>query len=143
MADPAILAAKAINNRPKIKVGPTAGTLLLASGLGIGTFFLVRGLVRKFKRNTRERKALNPGAAENYVLRLILAFENANSIGWGTDEEALFRTLEENHSAAVMRKVIKAYPDLDKSRRNLAAVLKSELTSREFAIANEIINSKT
>ena len=71
---------------------------------------------------------------------MVMAFENDNAFGWGTDEEALYRTLEEIPTESMMRKVQRAYKDLE--GRNLAADLQSELSTEEFAIANEIINSK-
>ncbi|WP_108866862.1 hypothetical protein [Aquimarina aquimarini] len=135
------LAMQAIKNRPKIKVSPTASNILIASGLTIGVFFLVRSLVRGFKRNHRERHALKPGNPANYATQLKMAFENDNSFGWGTNEEAVFTTIEQIPSASMMRKVARAYRDLYGS--HLSADLKSELTSEEFAIAQEIINLKS
>ncbi len=141
MAIPAALAAQAIKNRPKVPVSKDVTTVLLASGLGIGVFFAVRALVKKFKRNNREMNALEPGNPANFAIRLKLAFENNKPFGWGTNEEVVFRTLEEIPSDAVRRKVERAYKDL--YGRNLSADLMDELSTEEFAIAQEIINSKT
>ena len=135
-----ILAAQAIQNRPKVSVGKQTITILLATGLGAVTFLGIRALVRKFKKNIREGQALEEGNPANYAIRIQMAFENDNSFGWGTDEEALFRILEEIPTESMMRKVGRAYRDL--TGRNLAADLQSELTTQEFAIANEIINAK-
>ena len=135
-----ILAAQAIQNRPKVSVGKQTITILLATGLGAVTFLGIRALVRKFKKNIREGQALEEGNPANYAIRIQMAFENDNSFGWGTDEEALFRILEEIPTESMMRKVGRAYRDL--TGRNLAADLQSELTTQEFAIANEIINTK-
>ena len=135
-----ILAAQAIQNRPKVSVGKQTTTILLATGLGAVTFLGIRALVRKFKKNIREGQALEEGNPANYAIRIQMAFENDNAFGWGTDEEALFRILEEIPTESMMRKVGRAYKDL--TGRNLAADLQSELTTQEFAIANEIINTK-
>ncbi|TSE03232.1 annexin [Aquimarina algiphila] len=137
----ATLAVEAIKNRPKISVSKDVTTVLLASGLGIGVFFAVRALVRKFKRNNRERHALQPGNPANFAIRLKMAFENDNAFGWGTDEEVVFDTIEQIPNASMMRKVERAYKDL--YGNNLSADLMSELSTEEFAIAQEIINSKT
>ena len=135
-----ILAAQAIQKRPKVSVGKQTTTILLATGLGAVTFLGIRALVRKFKKNIREGQALEEGNPSNYAIRIQMAFENDNAFGWGTDEEALFRILEEIPTESMMRKVGRAYRDL--TGRNLAADLQSELTTQEFAIANEIINTK-
>ena len=135
-----ILAAQAIQNRPKVSVGKQTTTILLATGLGAVTFLGIRALVKKFKKNIREGQALEEGNPANYAIRIQMAFENDNAFGWGTDEEALFRILEEIPTENMMRKVGRAYRDL--TGRNLAADLQSELTTQEFAIANEIINTK-
>ncbi len=137
----ATLALQAIKNRPKISVGKDVTTVLLAGGLGIGTFFAIRALVRKLKRNNRERHALQPGNPANYASRLRMAFDNDNSFGWGTDEELVFMTIELIPGAAMMRKVERAYKDL--YGNNLSADLMDELSTAEFAIVQEIINSKT
>ena len=135
-----ILAARAIQKRPKVSVGKQTTTILLATGLGAVTFLGIRALVRKFKKNIREGQALEEGNPANYAIRIQMAFENDNAFGWGTEEEALFRILEEIPTESMMRKVGRAYRDL--TGRNLAADLQSELTTQEFAIANEIINTK-
>ncbi|WP_378182043.1 hypothetical protein [Aquimarina sp. SS2-1] len=136
---PAALAA--IRQRPKITFGQQTTSILLATGLGAVAFFGIRALGRKFKRDIREVQALTEGNPSNFAIRLVMAFENDNAFGWGTDEESLFRTLEQIPTASMMRKVQRAYRDLE--GRNLVADLQSELTTEEFAIANEIINSKT
>ena len=138
----AAIAAQAIKNtpRPKVSVGRTTSAILLATGLGTVAFFGIRALVNKFKKDIRESQALEEGNPANFAIRLVMAFENDNAFGWGTDEEVLFQTLEQIPTASMMRKVERAYKDLE--GRNLATDLASELTTEEFAIANEIINSK-
>lgn len=139
MAAP-LLTSKVLSQAPNRTIISRTATILLATGLGIGTFFLIREIVRKIKRNQRAGQALQEGNPSNYAIRLKMAFENDNAFGWGTDEEALFQTLEEIPSIAMMRKVQRAYRDLHNS--NLALDLKNELTTNEYAIALEIINSK-
>ena len=113
---------------------------LLASGLGVGVFMGIRALVKKFKRDIRERQVLTEGNPASYAVQLKMAFENDNAFGWGTDEELVFRTLELIPNANIMRRALNAYRDLHGS--NLSADLTNELTTEEFAIALEIINSK-
>ncbi len=137
----AALAVQAIKSKPKLKVNSKVTTVVLTAGLGLGAFFAVRALVRKFKRNNRERLALNEGNPANYATQLKMAFENDNAFGWGTDEEMVYRILEQIPSASLMRRVLRAYKDLYNS--NLSTDLKNELTTQEYAIALEIINSKT
>ncbi|KAA1244529.1 annexin [Aquimarina sp. RZ0] len=137
---PAALALQTIKNKPKVTVGKRTTNVLLATGLGVVAFWGVKTLWRRFKRDFREGQALQQGNPANFAIRIALAFENDSAFGWGTDEEALFRTLEQIPTANMMRKVGHAYKDLE--GRNLAADLKSELTTEEFAIADEIINSK-
>ncbi|WP_299432099.1 hypothetical protein [uncultured Aquimarina sp.] len=140
MAIPAALAMRTIKSKPKVSIDKTTTSVLLATGLGAAAFFGIRALVRKFKRDIREGQALTEGNPANFAIRLVMAFENDNAFGWGTDEESLFRTLEQIPTASMMRKVQRAYRDLE--GRNLAADLQNELTTEEFAIANEIIKSK-
>lgn len=137
----AALAMQAIKKKPLTRTSSKVTTVLLATGLGLGAFFGVRALVRTFKRNNRERLALQEGNPASFATRLKMAFENDNAFGWGTDEELVYQTLEQIPSAVLMRKVIRAYKDLYNS--NLAADLRSELSTQEYAIALEIINSKT
>ncbi len=137
----AALAVKAIQKTPKVTLGKNVTTVLLASGLGIGVFFTLRALMIRFKRNRREINALQPGNPANFAIRLKLAFENDKPFGWGTNEEAVYQTLEEIPSYAILKKVERAYRDLYGS--NLSADLMDELSTEEFAIAQEIINSKT
>ncbi|GAA4277013.1 hypothetical protein [Aquimarina mytili] len=137
----ATLAMQAIKSKPKVKVSSKVTTVLLATGFGLGAFFGVRALVRKFKRNTRERLALREGNPASFATQLKMAFENDNAFGWGTDEEMVYRTLEQVPSASLMRRVLRAYKDLYNS--NLSADLKNELSTQEYAIALDIINSKT
>lgn len=140
MALPTALAMRAIQNKPKVTINKKASQVLLATGLGVAAFWGVRVLWRRVKRDFREGQALQDGNPANYAIRIIMAFENDNAFGWGTDEEALFQTLEQIPTASMMRKVQRAYRDLQGS--NLSVDLQNELTTEEFAIANDIINSK-
>ena len=81
----------------------------------------------------------NPAA---YATQLKMAFENDNYFGWGTNEQLVFDTLESIPNWSTWLKVQKAYRDLNDGR-NLAADLKEELDTGEFAMAMQIINSKS
>ncbi|MBP2831259.1 hypothetical protein J8281_03580 [Aquimarina sp. U1-2] len=127
-------------NRSRISVSSQLTTVILATGAGVGAFLGIRLLIRNFKKGVREQQALVEGNPASYAIRLKMAFENDTWLGWGTDEEAVFITLELIPSQSIMRKVQKAYRDL--YQRNLAADLKEELTTEEFTTAMQIINSK-
>ncbi|MEM9388842.1 MAG: hypothetical protein AAGA02_00125 [Bacteroidota bacterium] len=126
--------------RPKVSLGSQLTTALLATGAGIGVFWGIRSVVKNFKKGIRENEALIEGNPATYATQLKLAFENNNYFGWGTDEEVVFATLDSIPTQSIFRKVQRAYRDL--YGRNLAADLKEELDTEEYAIAIEIINAK-
>ena len=141
MALPAV-AMTAWQNRPKITISNQLTTALLATGAGVGVFLGIRAVVRNFKQGIREQQALIEGNPAAFATRLKMAFENDNSFGWGTDEQAVFDTLEAIPDWSTWLKVQKAYRDLNNGR-SLAADLKEELSTEEFAKAMQIINSKS
>jgi len=136
----AALAVQAIRNKPKVKVNAKLTTVLVSTALGLGTFFVGRALWRSFKRNAREGQVLTEGNPASFATQLKMAFENDNAFGWGTDEEMVYRTLEQIPNASMMRRVQRAYKDL--FGQNLSSDLTNELSTQEFAIAQEIINAK-
>ncbi len=136
----AALAVQAIKNKPKVKVNSKVTAVVLSTALGLGVFFAGRALWRSLKRNIREGQILKEGNPASFATQLKMAFENDNAFGWGTDEEAVYRTLEQIPDTSMMRRVQRAYKDL--FGKNLASDLKSELSTQEFAIAQEIINAK-
>ncbi len=139
MAAP-LLALKALQNRPQVKIGGQLTNVLLATGLGVGIFLGIRAVAKNFKKGIREQQALRPGNPAAFATRFKLAFENDNAFGWGTDEEALYRTIEQIPDAATFRSVQKAYRDL--YGNNLAADFKSELSTEEYNTVLDLINAK-
>ena len=130
----------AYQHRPRIRLGSQLTTVLLATGAGLGVFLAFRGVVRNFKKGIREQEALEAGNPAAFATQLKMAFENDNTFGWGTDEERVFSTLEAIPSQSTFRKVQRAYRDL--YGRNLAADLKDELDSEEYANAMQLISTK-
>ena len=139
MAAP-LLALKALQNRPRISIGSQLTSVLLATGLGVGIFLGIRAVTKNLKKGIRERQALRPGNPAAFATRFKLAFENDNAFGWGTDEEAIYRTIEQIPDAATFRRVQIAYRDLYGS--NLAATFKSELSSEEYNTVLDLITTK-
>ena len=135
-----VLAAKALLKKPSQKNESNLATVMVAGGLGLGVFLGVRALAKRFKKDLASRQVLSKGSAQGYASRLKMAFDNDNTFGWGTDEELVFRTLEQVPSSAVMRKVQRAYRDL--YGRHLSADLQDELSSQEYGAALQIINAK-
>jgi hypothetical protein len=140
MAAP-LLAYKAWQNRPRISISSQVTSTVLAVGAAAGVFWGIKAVVKNFKQGIREQQALTEGNPAAFATQLKMAFENDNYFGWGTDEEAVFTVLEAIPSSSVMNKVQRAYRDL--YGRNLAADLKEELSSEEFATALQIINAKS
>lgn len=135
-----LLAMKALQNRPRITLGSQLTQVILATGAGVGIFFGIRALAKNFKKGIREQQALNPGNPATYATQFKLAFENDNSFGWGTDEEAVYRTVEQIPNVATFKKVQHAYRDLYGS--SLSADLKSELSTEEYTTLLDLINTK-
>ena len=127
-------------NRPRISISSQVTSTILAVGAAAGVFLGIKAAVKNFKQGIRENQALTEGNPAAFATQLKMAFENDNYFGWGTDEEAVFAVLEAIPTSSVMSKVQRAYRDL--YGRNLAADLKDELSSEEFATALQIINSK-
>ncbi len=130
----------ALKRRPKISISNHVTTVLLAGGVGLGIFFGIRAVAKNFKKGIRERQALIPNNPAAFASQLKLAFENDNAFGWGTDEAAVFSTLEEIPNKATFNSVQRAYRDL--YGKNLSADLKSELTVAEYNQVLQIINAK-
>ena len=135
-----VLAAKALLKKPSQKKESSLGVIVVAGGLGLGVFLGIRAMAKRFKKDRASRQVLSKGSAQGYASRLKMAFDNDNTFGWGTDEELVFRTLEQVPSSAVMRKVQRAYRDL--YGRHLSADLQDELSSQEYGAALQIINAK-
>ena len=134
-----IRALKALGRGRSAALGMVT-TALLATGAGVGIFLGIRVLAKNFKKGVRERQALRPGSPAGFASQLKLAFENDNAFGWGTDEAAIYNTIETIPNAATFNKVQAAYRDL--YGKNLSAELQNELSSQEYAVLLELINAK-
>lgn len=113
---------------------------LLAGAVGLGSFLLIRKIVRDMKKRAQQKNALTPGDPASDAIQLKMAFDNDNWFGWGTNEDLIFSILESIPDGSFMRKVQRAYRNLYKTE--LVADMQSELDTEEFAKALSIINSK-
>jgi hypothetical protein len=105
-----------------------------------GSFFVGRKLVRKAKSNTEEKKTFQEGNSATYAKQIKMAFENDNWFGWGTDEEALRKTLRAIPSKDEFRKVINSYQNL--YSRSMMKDMQDELTTTEYNEMLAIIGAK-
>jgi hypothetical protein len=118
----------------KVKYG-ILGILVLG-----GSFFIGRSVIRKTKANTEEKKSFEEGNEAGFAKALKMAFDNDNWFGWGTDEEAIRKTLQAVPSKEVFRKIINSYQKL--YTRSLMRDLQEELTSTEYKEMMAIIAAK-
>lgn len=95
-----------------------------------GSFFIGRKLVRRAKSYSEEKKTYEEGTEATYAKQLKMAFENDNWFGWGTDEEAIRKTLRAIPSKEYFRRVINSYQKL--YSRSLMKDMQDELTSTEY-----------
>jgi hypothetical protein len=117
---------------------------VIYSSLGLGTatglFFLARHFVIKSRKNIAEKTSLDEGDPSAFAKQLKMAFDNDNYMGWGTNEEMVFRVFEEIPSKAIYSKVQKAFFNL--YGKNLNSELEDELSSEEFNKVMRILNAK-
>lgn len=118
----------------KIKYG-ILGVIVLG-----GSFFIGRSIIRKARATTEEKKTFEEGSTATYAKQIKMAFENDMWWGWGTDEEALRRTVQAIPSKDEFRKVINSYQKL--YARSLMADMKSDLTTSEYNEILAIISTK-
>ncbi|MBN8865856.1 MAG: hypothetical protein J0H92_20955 [Sphingobacteriales bacterium] len=105
-----------------------------------GSFFIGRSLIRKARATAEEKKTYEDGSPATFAKQINMAFENDNWLGWGTDEEALRKTLQAIPSKDAMRKVINSYQKL--YARSMMADMQSELTTSEYSEMLAIIAAK-
>lgn len=105
-----------------------------------GSFFIGRKLVRRAKSYSEEKKTYEEGTEATYAKQLKMAFENDNWFGWGTDEEAVRKTLRAIPSKEYFRRVINSYQRL--YSRSLMKDMQDELTSTEYNEMLAIISAK-
>jgi hypothetical protein len=105
-----------------------------------GSFFVGRSLVRRARSTGEEKKTYEEGNEATFAKQLKMAFDNDMWFGWGTDEEAIRKTLKAVPSKDVFRKVINSYQKL--YARSLMKDMQDELTSTEYSEMLAIIGSK-
>lgn len=105
-----------------------------------GSFFIGRGLIRTAKANNEERKTYEEGSSATYAKQIKMAFENDTWFGWGTDENALRKTIRAIPSKQVFREVIQSYQNLYNS--SMMKDMQDELTTTEYNEMLAIIAAK-
>ena len=105
-----------------------------------GSFFVGRSMIRKARSNNEERKTYEEGNEATLAKQLKMAFDNDMWFGWGTDEEAIRKTLRAVPSKEYFRKVINSYQKL--YAKSLMKDMQDELTSTEYNEMLAIINAK-
>ena len=114
-------------------------SILGAAVLG-GSFFIGRSLVKRARSTGEEKKTYEEGNEATFAKQLKMAFDNDMWFGWGTDEEAIRKTLKAVPSKEVFRKVINSYQKL--YTRSLMKDMQDELTSTEYNEMLAIIGAK-
>jgi len=124
--------------------GFTPKEIITYSLLGVvvlgGSFFIGRRLVRKVRSDSEEKKTYEEGNEATMAKQLKMAFDNDMWFGWGTDEEAIRKTLQAVPSKEVFRRVINSYQKL--YARSLMKDMQDELTSTEYNEMLAIIAAK-
>jgi hypothetical protein len=124
--------------------GFTPKEIITYSLLGVvvlgGSFFIGRSLIRKARSTNEERKTYEEGNEATFAKQLKMAFDNDMWFGWGTDEEAIRKTLRAIPSKEVFRKVISSYQKL--YAQSLMKDMQEELTTTEYNEMLAIIAAK-
>lgn len=119
-------------------------TVVIYSTVGLGTatglFFLARHFYKKTRSNISQKKSLEVGDPATFAKQLKMAFDNDNSMGWGTNEEMVMQVFSEIPSKAMYTKVQKEYSNL--YGRSLNADLEEELSSDEYNELIRVLNAK-
>jgi hypothetical protein len=105
-----------------------------------GSFFIGRSIIRKARATTEEKKTYEEGNPATHAKQIKMAFENDMWWGWGTDEEALRKTIQAIPSKDEFRKVINSYQKL--YARSMMADMQDELTTSEYNEMLAIIAAK-
>ncbi len=105
-----------------------------------GSFFIGRKLVRSVRSNSEEKKTYEENNPATYAKQIKMAFDNDMWFGWGTNEEALRKTLRVIQSKAEFRKVINSYQAL--YARSMMKDMQDDLTSTEYNEMLSIIAAK-
>jgi hypothetical protein len=105
-----------------------------------GSFFIGRSIIRKARANNEEKKTYEYGNPATYAKQIKMAFDNDMWWGWGTDEEALRKSIIAIPSKDEFRKVINSYQKL--YARSMMADMQDELTTSEYNEMLAIIAAK-
>jgi len=108
----------------KIKYG-ILGIIVLG-----GSFLIGRRIVRRVRSTDEEKKTYEDGNAATWAKQFKMAFDNDMWFGWGTNEEAIRRTLKAIPSKEEFKKVIHSYQKLYAS--SLMKDMQDELQSSEY-----------
>jgi len=103
-----------------------------------GSFFIGRKLVKTGFANHEENKSVQTDSPANFAKRIKMAFDNDG--WWGTDEDALRKTLREIPDRSVLEDVAKSYQRLYSTP--MMKDMEDELTTSEYAEMANIIAAK-
>jgi hypothetical protein len=119
-------------------------TVVIYSTIGMGTatglFFLARHFYKKVRSNISQKNSLEVGDPATFAKQLKMAFDNDNSMGWGTNEEMVMQVFNEIPSKGMYTKIQKEYSNL--YGRSLNADLEEELSSDEYNELIRVLNAK-
>lgn len=105
-----------------------------------GSFLIGRKVVRNARSVSEEKKTYEEGNAATYAKQIKMAFDNNMWFGWGTDEEAIRRTLRAIPSKDEFRKVMRSYQKL--YTRSLMKDMQDDLQNSEYNEMLAIIAAK-
>jgi len=120
----------------KEKVGYSIAGLIVIGG----SFFIVRSIVRKARATSEEKKTFAEDNPATYAKQIKMAFDNDMPFGWGTNKEALRKTIQAIPSKEEVKKTINSYQKL--YTRSMMADMQDELTSTEYNEMLAIIGAK-
>ncbi len=120
----------------KEKIGYSIAGLVVIGG----SFFIVRHIVRKARATAEEKKTFEEANPATYAKQIKMAFENDMPFGWGTNKEALRKTVQAIPSKEEFKKTINSYQKL--YTRSMMADMQDELTSSEYSEMLAIIGAK-
>lgn len=119
-------------------------TIVLYSALGLatvtGAFLVARHFIRKAQENQSQKSSLDEGDPATYAKQLKMAFDNDNYLGWGTNEEQVFRVFNEIPSKSMYTRVQREYSNM--YGKSLNADLEEELSADEYNELIRILNAK-
>jgi hypothetical protein len=105
-----------------------------------GSFFIGRSIIRQARSTSEEKKTYEEGNAATSAKQVRMAFENDMWWGWGTDEDALRKTIRAIPSKEEFKKVINSYQKL--YAQSMMADMQAELTTSEYKEMLAIVAAK-